>query len=217
MSQNVIIRNLGQQNYKDIWLQMQNFTNTRNKTTDDEFWILQHNPVFTLGQNGKTEHLLDPKNIEVIKVDRGGQITYHGPGQLIIYTLIDLKRLKLNIRQIVTALEQSIIKLLSSLGVTAETKCKAPGVYVNEKKICSVGLRIRRGCSFHGLALNVDMDLEPFSRINPCGYKGLEMTQVSELDSSINMKAISNKLVDYLIDELGYTSKHTDNLLWQEK
>jgi lipoyl(octanoyl) transferase len=201
----VIIRLLGRQDYQTCWHAMQEFTKQRDETTPDEIWLLEHNPVFTQGQNGKPEHLLNPGQIPVIHVDRGGQVTYHGPGQLVAYILVDLKRKKFNIREIVSILENSVIQLLADFQITATAKRTAPGVYVNDKKICSIGLRIRRGCSYHGLALNVAMDLEPFSRINPCGFQSLEMTQLHDFFSKIEIKSAETKLVDYLIANLRYT------------
>lgn len=203
----VIIRRLEQQDYESCWQAMRHFTNHRDDTIPDEIWLLEHPPVFTQGQNGKPEHVLNPGDIPVIKVDRGGQVTYHGPGQLVAYTLIDLKRKKFNIRQLVTLLEKSIIHLLAEYNIEAKAKCDAPGVYVDNKKICSVGLRIRRGCSYHGLALNIAMNLEPFSRINPCGFSELKMTQLSELAGPQDIKETELKLVDSLATNLGYTKR----------
>ena len=203
----VIIRSLGTQDYHSCWQAMKDFTNQRDAGTVDEFWIVEHPPVFTQGQNGKAEHILNAGDIPVVQVDRGGQVTYHGPGQLMIYTLIDVRRLKLNIRQLVTALEKAVIDLLAAQGVQAIAKCDAPGVYVDDRKICSVGLRIRRGCSYHGLAFNVDMDLTPFSRINPCGYPALKMTQLSALCGPQDSNAVASQLIEYLITNLGYTSR----------
>lgn len=200
----VTIRCLGMQDYQTVWFAMRDFTNTRDANTEDEIWVVEHPPVFTQGQNGKPEHLLNPGDIPVIQVDRGGQITYHGPGQLVVYPLIDLKRKKMNVRQIVTLLEKSIIELLADYQIPAEAKCQAPGVYVNEKKIASVGLRIRRGSSFHGLALNVKMDLEPFSRINPCGFTGLEMTQIADFVPNIDLKTVEKKLLSHLVKNGNY-------------
>ncbi len=205
----VNIRLLGQQEYLTSWQAMQKFTNERTTDTEDEIWALQHPPVFTQGQNGKPEHLLNPGNIPVIQVDRGGQVTYHGPGQLVIYPLVDLRRKKLNVREMVTILEKSVIELLAEYHITALAKCEAPGVYVDEKKICSVGLRIRKGCSFHGLAFNVCMDLEPFSRINPCGYARLQMTQLTEFAPNIQFDTVTEQLLSYLSKNLGYTSATT--------
>lgn len=206
MKESVFIRCLDVVDYVSCWQAMQKFTQERNETTPDEIWVLEHPPVFTQGQNGKPEHLLNPGIIPVIKIDRGGQITYHGPGQLVMYTLIDLKRKKLNIRELVTLLENSVIYLLKDLGIEAKSKREAPGVYVNNAKICSIGLRIRKGCSYHGLAFNINMDLEPFSRINPCGFSNLRMTQLSELIGPSQVKAVGLKLTQYLIGNLGYTS-----------
>jgi len=201
----LIIRNLGQQDYLPCWQAMQTFTHQRTEKTLDELWLLEHPPVFTLGQNGKRQHLLRTTHIPVHQIDRGGQITYHGPGQLIAYTLIDIKRKQLSIRQFVTRLEQSIIDLLAQEQIQAESRCKAPGVYVNDKKICSIGLRVRRGYAFHGLAFNVDMNLEPFSYINPCGHSGLAMTQLSELKGSQNLSETGKKLIVCLSKNLGYS------------
>lgn len=200
----LIIRHLGLQPYAPIWQQMQTFTDQRQADTPDEIWLLQHQPVFTQGQAGKSEHLLNPGDIPVVQSDRGGQITYHGPGQLVVYLLLDLRRRKLGVREVVTLMENAIIQLLAELGVPAEARADAPGVYVKDCKIASLGLRVRRGCSFHGLALNVDMDLEPFLRINPCGYAGMQMTQVSQHVSGVDFVAVSEKLQSYLIKKLGY-------------
>ena len=200
----VIIRSQGLQAYEKIWTEMRDFTNARTEETPDEIWLLEHPPTFTQGQNGKAEHLLNPGNIPVIQVDRGGQITYHGPGQLVVYPLIDLKRKKFNVRQIVTILEKSIIETLADYQIAASAKCSAPGVYVFEKKIASLGLRIRRGASFHGLALNVKMDLTPFLRINPCGFTGLEMTQMADFVPDINIKQVEKFLLGHLIKNCGY-------------
>lgn len=203
----IIVRPLVQRNYLDCWHAMQDFTNQRTADTIDEIWVVEHPPVFTQGQNGKAEHILNAGDIPIIQVDRGGQVTYHGPGQLVVYPLIDLKRKKLNVREIITILENTVIELLAHYNITAKAKPDAPGVYINDHKICSVGLRIRRGCSFHGLALNVDMDLGPFSRINPCGYSGLTMTQMAAFISPIDMTTVAQQLVAYLIKNLGYTTQ----------
>ncbi len=204
---NVIVRLLGKQDYQPCWEAMRQFTDQRNALTSDEIWLCEHPPVFTQGQNGKPEHLLNPGDIPVIQVDRGGQVTYHGPGQLMAYTLVDLKRKKFNVRDIVNILENTIIQFLADYQIKAFAKREAPGVYVANKKICSVGLRIRRGCSYHGLALNVRMDLEPFSRINPCGYQQLEMTQIRDFQPEITIQSAEIKLLDYLISNLGYTNQ----------
>ncbi len=177
----IVVRSLGRQDYEPLWRSMQEFTNTRSATTPDEIWFTEHPPVFTLGLNASPEHLLAPGNIPVVQVDRGGQVTYHGPGQLMIYPLIDLKRAGLGVRDLVTGLEQCIVDLVAEFGVKALARKDAPGVYVQQQKIASVGLRIRRGASFHGMALNIDVDLEPFSRINPCGFSDLEVTNLRSL------------------------------------
>lgn len=184
---------------------MREFVDSREKNTLDELWFVEHPPVFTLGQSGKMEHLLNPGDIPVIRTDRGGQVTYHGPGQLLAYVLIDLRRLKFGVRQLVTSLEKIVIDFLDDNGLQAVARRDAPGVYIEGKKICSLGLRIRRGCSFHGLSLNVDMDLEPFSRINPCGYKDLKMTQLKDYIEDCDFGKISQQLSQHLMSVLGYT------------
>ncbi len=198
------VRHLGEVDYQSTWQKMQAFTNKRQSQTPDEIWFLQHPPVFTLGKNGKAEHVLKPEKIPVINSDRGGQVTYHGPGQIVVYTLLDLNRLKIGVRQLVTILEQSIIDLLDSYGIDSCAKSEAPGVYVNNAKIAALGLRVRKGCSFHGLALNVDMDLEPFSRINPCGYRGLKITRLKDLLTDINISSVSDELQKILLKNLNY-------------
>ncbi len=175
------VRHLGLVDYQVTWEHMQRFTAERTAQTADELWFLEHPPVFTLGMAGKREHLVAPGEIPVVSTDRGGQVTYHGPGQLVVYALLDLRRAGLGVRDLVTALEQSVIRYAAALGITAAARREAPGVYVGERKLASVGIRIRRGCSYHGLALNVNMDLTPFQRINPCGYAGLEMVQLADL------------------------------------
>lgn len=206
LSEELIIRTPdGLQPYSSVWEKMQALTAGRDASTPDEIWLLQHEPVFTQGQAGKAEHLLSTGDIPVVQVDRGGQVTYHGPGQLIAYLMLDLRRRKLGVRDLVDIIEQSIVALLADLGVEAYPKPDAPGVYVNEQKICSLGLRIRRGCSFHGLALNLDMDLEPFLRINPCGYAGLQMTQVRTQAPQADLAAVPDNLVKHLVKKLGYT------------
>jgi lipoyl(octanoyl) transferase len=173
---------------------MQDFTDTRQSDTEDELWFLQHPPVYTLGKNGKAEHVLNSADIPVVNSDRGGQVTYHGPGQVVVYTLLDLKRLKMGVRELVTLIEQTIVNVLASYGIDAATRRDAPGVYVKDAKIAALGLRVRKGCSFHGLALNVDMDMEPFSRINPCGYEGLEVTQLSHFVKDIRVANVVDNL-----------------------
>lgn len=200
MSQNqsLIVRQLGLQPYQPIWQAMQQFTDERNEFSQDEIWLVEHLPVFTQGQAGKQEHLLNPGDIPVVPVDRGGQITYHGPGQQMMYVMLNMKRRKFGVRQLVTALEQCIVNYLEEYGIAAYPKADAPGVYVDSKKVCSVGLRIRKGCSFHGLALNVNMDLSPFLRINPCGYAGLEMVDCAKLNGPDTLEKAGPKIVDHI-------------------
>jgi len=176
----VLIRHLGQVDYLPTWQAMQDFTARRDAATTDEIWLLQHPPVYTLGQAGKPEHLLQATGIPLVKIDRGGQITYHGPGQVVAYLLVDLKRRGLGVRELVSRMEQAVIDLLAEHGVSAGRQANAPGVYVNGAKIAALGLRIKHGCSYHGVALNVDMDLSPFSHINPCGYPGMAVTQTRD-------------------------------------
>ncbi len=203
----LIVRQLQElQPYEPVWQAMQTLTAERDEQTTDEIWLLQHEPVFTQGQAGKAEHLLSTGDIPVVQVDRGGQVTYHGPGQLIVYLMLDLRRRKLGVRDLVDIIEQSIVDLLADFGIQAYPKPDAPGVYVKEQKICSLGLRIRRGCSFHGLALNLDMDLEPFLRINPCGYAGLQMTQLRTQSPQADLATVPDNLVKHLVKKLGYTS-----------
>ncbi len=192
--QQLVIRDLGLQDYTQIWQAMQQFTDQRNSETPDEIWLLEHKPVFTQGQAGKAEHLLFPGEIPVVQVDRGGQVTYHGPGQLVAYVLLDIKRRNLGVRQLVTMLEQILIELLGKYQISAAARSDAPGVYVDGAKIASLGLRIRKGCSFHGLALNVDMDLTPFSQINPCGYAGMQMVKSADLGGPQQVSDASTQL-----------------------
>ena len=196
------VRKLGLQPYQQVWQDMKRFTDRRTPATDDELWLLQHPPVYTLGKNGRPEHVLDPGDIPVINSDRGGQVTYHGPGQLVVYTLLDLNRRRMGVRELVTRIENSVIELLADYAIAATARKDAPGVYVAGRKIAALGLRVRRGCSFHGLALNVDMDLEPFARINPCGYEGLEVTQLSELVAACEMADVESRLLAHLRRQL---------------
>lgn len=209
MTHEVGVRELGLIEYRSAWQAMQQFTNTRDADSDDEIWLLQHPPVFTQGQAGKAEHLLFPGDIPVVQVDRGGQVTYHGPGQLVGYLLLDVRRLGIGVRELVSRIERSLIDLLAEYGVEATAKPDAPGVYVNGAKIASLGLRIRNGRSFHGLALNVDMDLEPFRRINPCGYAGLPMTQMRDLIGPIDICQVADRLREQLVRQLGYAQQKT--------
>ena len=201
------IRELGLCDYEPTWYAMREFTELRQADTPDEFWYLQHSPVYTLGLNAKQEHLLAPGDIPVVNIDRGGQVTYHGPGQLVVYLLLDLQRLKIGVKQLVHAMEQGIIDLLSDYEITAIRRQGAPGIYVDGAKIAALGLRIRRGFSYHGLALNVDMDLEPFDRINPCGYAGMPVTQLTALvagNSDTRMEYVQQALHAHLLGNLGY-------------
>jgi lipoyl(octanoyl) transferase len=206
----LIIRQLNNSDYVDVWHAMQNFTDSRDENTADELWLVEHPPVFTQGQAGKDEHLLMPGDIPVVKVDRGGQVTYHGPGQQVIYFMINLRRRKMGVRELVTLVENGIIASMADFGIIAKAKADAPGVYVDDKKVASLGLRIRKGCSFHGLALNVNMDLSPFLRINPCGYQGLEMVQTIDLQGPASVEQAGNSLVKHLSELL-----QTQNLSYQ--
>lgn len=198
----LVIRSLGLQPYEAVWEAMKTFTADRDKGTVDELWCLEHPQVFTQGQAGKAEHILNPGDIPVVQVDRGGQVTYHGPGQLVIYLLIDLSRAGLGVRVLVDHIEQAIVDTLAELGIEAAPRADAPGVYVGGAKIASLGLRVRRGCSFHGLALNIDMDMSPFTRINPCGYSGMAMCQVSDFAPQASVDAISRSLSGHLAKRL---------------
>jgi lipoyl(octanoyl) transferase len=193
---------MGREPYLPVWQRMQQFTETRGAQTPDEFWLLEHEPVFTQGKNGRSEHVLGAGDIPVIQTDRGGQVTYHGPGQLMVYTLVDLDRLGIGIRTLVMSLENAIVDCLSAYGISAHPRRDAPGVYVADAKIGSLGLRVRKNCSYHGLALNVAMDLEPFRRINPCGYQGLQMTQVSALGGPATLREVGNGLLPQLLKHL---------------
>lgn len=200
----LIVRSLGVQPYLETWEAMKSFTAGRDAAVADELWCLEHPRVYTQGQAGKAEHILAPGDIPVIQVDRGGQVTYHGPGQLVIYLLIDLTRLKFGVRTLVDVIEQAIVRLLAEQGITAAPRPDAPGVYVNGAKIASLGLRVRRGCSFHGLALNVAMDMEPFRRINPCGFAGMPMCQVSDFSPGATVTGLSARLAEELVAGLGH-------------
>lgn len=205
MPNSILCRDLGVVPYESTWEEMKNFTQTRTKEDLDQIWLLEHPSVFTQGQAGKAEHLLDAGDIPVVQADRGGQVTYHGPGQLIAYIMIDLKRLGIGVRDLVTLIENSIVDVLKQHSIEAYPKADAPGVYVNEMKVSSLGLRVRRGCSFHGVALNVDMDLSPFLRINPCGYQGLQMIDMKRLQSDTKMTQVKVQLANVLAERLGYS------------
>lgn len=194
---------LGRQDYVPLWRAMQKFTDERDESTPDEIWFCEHPPVFTLGLNAAKEHLLAPGDIPVVQIDRGGQVTFHGPGQLMVYPLIDIRRANIGVRTLVTALEQSVVDLAAEYDVEAAARADAPGVYVEGNKLASVGLRIRRGASFHGMALNVDVDLEPFTRINPCGYAELEMTDLHRLGIDLQLEETSTRLLPHFLRHLG--------------
>jgi len=196
------IRRLGRVDYEPTWHAMREFTAARTPESPDELWVVEHPPVFTLGQAGKREHILSDVGIPVVKIDRGGQVTYHGPGQVVIYLLLDLQRLKIKVRELVTAIEQAIIDALADSGIAAERRAGAPGVYVADAKVAALGLRIRNGCSYHGLSLNVDMDLSPFSAINPCGYAGLKVTQTRDLGIPLNLAEAGELLCRHLRQQL---------------
>lgn len=199
------VHHLGVKAYEDVWRDMQSFTENRTQETEDEIWLVQHPSVYTLGKNGKSENILKPKNIPIVHTDRGGQVTYHGTGQVIVYILLDMKRLNIGVRSLVDLLETSVIELLSQYSISANALKDAPGVYVEKRKIAALGLRVKKGCCFHGLALNVDMDLEPYERINPCGYENLEITQLSNLVESVEIAEVEQRLIALLIKNLGYS------------
>ena len=203
---NLIVRSLGLTEYVSVWKAMRSFTNSRNEQTLDEIWVNQHTPVFTQGQSGRRENILEPRDIPVVYADRGGQVTYHGPGQLVVYLLFDLRRMDLNARSLVDGIEESIVSVLAGYSIGATTKRDAPGVYVQATKIASVGLRIRRGCSYHGLSLNVAMDLEPFDRINPCGHANLKMSQVEDFGGPNDLSLVTDDLVRVLSHQFQFTS-----------
>ena len=198
----ILVKHLGLVDYVSTWQAMQDFTSQRDPQSDDEIWLLEHPPVYTQGLAGKPEHLLTATSIPVIKTDRGGQITYHGPGQLVAYVLYDLKRAGMSVRELVRRIEQALIDVLQDYGITASRKTSAPGVYVHGAKIAALGLRVRRGCSYHGLSFNVAMDLAPFSAINPCGYAGLEVTDLARLGVRASMSKVTNALTNQLITQL---------------
>jgi lipoyl(octanoyl) transferase len=205
------VRDLGRRDYEPVWRAMQAFTDARDESTPDELWIVEHLPVFTLGQAGKPEHVLAPGDIPVLRVDRGGQVTYHGPGQVVAYPLVDLRRLRLGVRELVERIEQAVIEVLADWNIIGERKPGAPGIYVAGAKVMALGLRVRRGCSFHGLAFNVAMDLEPFQRINPCGYEGLLVTSVLDLGGPSDPASLVPALVAALSRQLDLTPDWQSN------
>lgn len=199
-----LIRHFGRSDCESLWHSMKDFTEARNEHTRDQFWVTEHDPVYTLGLNGRRDHVLNPGDIPVLQIDRGGQVTYHGPGQLVLYTLVDLDRLGLGVRDLVSAIENAMIDLLAGYGIEAHARPEAPGVYIGEAKIGALGLRVRKGRSYHGLSLNLDMDLSPFSGIDPCGYKGLAVTQLRDWVDDFSEVALRQALCDQLIEKLGY-------------
>ena len=203
MSRSLQVRRLGRQPYEPVWRAMQAFTDERGAETPDELWMVEHDPVFTLGQAGRWEHVLVPGEIPVVPVDRGGQVTYHGPGQIVAYPMLDLRRLGIGVREFVNRIEQAVIDTLGTWNIVALRRDGAPGVYVGDAKIAALGLRVRRGCTFHGLAFNVAMDLEPFNRINPCGYQGLAVTQVIDLGGPGSLAAVEAVLIGELARQFG--------------
>ena len=211
-----ILRWLGRAEYRPTWQAMQCQVDASGPSTPDEIWFLEHPPVFTLGMNARPEHLLAPGDIPVVNIDRGGQVTYHGPGQLVVYPLLDLPRLKLGVRDLVIAIERAISDTVAEWGIAAAGRRDAPGVYVDGRKLASIGLRIRRGRSYHGLALNVDMDLEPFRRINPCGYAGLEMTQLVDLGGPAELRTVAALLAPRLLVRLGLDPQSATSTRWQD-
>ncbi|KWU00426.1 MULTISPECIES: lipoyl(octanoyl) transferase LipB [Vibrio] len=204
MQNKLIVKKLGRQDYEPVWKAMHKFTDERTEEDVDQVWLVEHNPVFTQGQAGKAEHVLNAGDIPVVQSDRGGQVTYHGPGQLVAYFLINIRRKKFGVRDLVTHIENLVINTMKAYNIDSAARPDAPGVYVDGKKICSLGLRIRRGCSFHGLALNVNMDLSPFLRINPCGYQGMEMAQVSQLGGPSELENVEQQLIQELVELLDY-------------
>lgn len=198
-----MVRDLGRQPYEPVWRAMQRFTDVRDEITPDEVWLVEHDPVFTLGQAGKPEHVLMPGDIPVLHVDRGGQVTYHGPGQILVYPLLDLRRLKIGVRDYVHRIEQAVIDTLAEWNIGATRRDGAPGVYVNDAKVAALGIRVRRGCTFHGLAFNAAMDLEPFRRINPCGYAGLQVTSMLDLGGPSSPEAVKPVLLEALAKQFG--------------
>lgn len=203
------VRWLGTSGYQSTFDRQREFTCSRDGATEDQLWCLEHPPVYTLGLAGRTEHILNPGDIPVCRTDRGGQVTYHGPGQLVMYPLLDLKRRGISIRQYVGLLEQAIIDLLGQYGIAAERMPGAPGVYVNNRKIAALGIRVRNGCCYHGLALNVNMDLAPFAGINPCGYAGLEVTRLADLAVNLSVQQVGQDLIPVLAGQLGYECGQT--------
>ena len=213
MGECVIVKDLGRTRYEDVHAAMQAFTAERSAATTSELWLTEHEPVFTQGQAGKDKHLLTPGDIPVVQSDRGGQVTYHGPGQIVAYLLFDLRRMGLSVRGLVSGIENAVIAVLRGYGVEAAARADAPGVYVNGAKIAALGLRVRRGCSYHGLSFNIDMDLEPYSRINPCGLSGIEVTQLKQLNGEADLPTVKSELLSALESVYGITCRRSDTAL----
>lgn len=207
--QNILVKHLGRRDYEPVWREMQQFTDKRDANTCDELWLVEHPPVFTQGLAGKAEHILAAGDIPIIQVDRGGQVTYHGPGQIVAYPMINLRRHGIGVKSLVSGIEQAIIDTVALYNIEAKRKDNAPGVYVDGRKIASLGLRIRQACSFHGLAFNIDMDLEPFQRINPCGFSGLEVIQLADLTKNVQIKQVEQQLIEAFCQNLNYTVQTT--------
>ena len=207
--QTPLIKDLGRTDYQPVWKAMKQFTQDRDRSVRDELWRTEHNPVYTQGLNGRDEHLLNTGDIPVVQVDRGGQVTYHGPGQLVVYCLVDLTRLGIGIRGLVTIIEQSIVALLGEFDIDAHAREDAPGVYIHEAKIAALGLRVRKGCCYHGLSLNLDMDMTPFLGINPCGYRELPVTQLVDHVPEFSDDHVTQRLTEILIDKMGYEQEQT--------
>ena len=208
VTQPLIVKHLGRQDYEPVWREMQKFTDQRDENTIDELWLVEHPPVFTQGLAGKAEHVLAAGDIPVIQVDRGGQVTYHGPGQIVAYPMINLRRHGIGVKSLVNGIEQAIINTVALYDILAERKADAPGVYVKGAKIASLGLRIRKACSFHGLAFNIDMDLEPFQRINPCGFSGLEVIQLSDLAKNVEIHQVEQQLIAAFCQQLNFIAQY---------
>ncbi|MDH3641647.1 MAG: lipoyl(octanoyl) transferase LipB [Gammaproteobacteria bacterium] len=206
---NVDVRDLGRTDYQTVFEAMRSFTEARGETTIDEVWLTEHHPVFTQGQAGKAEHVLAPGDIPVVQTDRGGQVTFHGPGQIVGYLLFDLRRMGVSVRELVTGIEEAVVNVLADYGIDGAPRADAPGVYVGGAKVAALGLRVRRGYSYHGLSLNVNMDLEPFSRINPCGLLGMEVTQVSDLGGPAEIELVESLLLDKLADAYGVSLRRS--------
>ncbi|MCZ6711122.1 MAG: lipoyl(octanoyl) transferase LipB [Gammaproteobacteria bacterium] len=204
------VKDLGRTDYETVFAAMRTFTDARNDTTTDELWLTEHHPVFTQGQAGKAEHVLAPGEIPVVQTDRGGQVTFHGPGQIVGYLMFDLRRMGIGVRELVSGIEEAVVAVLADYDIEGAPRSDAPGVYVNGAKVAALGLRVRRGCSYHGLALNVNMDLEPFSRINPCGLLGMEVTQISDLGGPTQIGVVRNLLLDKLSDVYGISLRRLD-------